>query len=219
MKYLFIFMIMSLIGFILELIYRSFVSRKFIKPGFMQGPSLPVYGFGGLILSLISNIKILPNYYLNILILSFIAGILLTGIEYLGGIIMLKLFKIKLWDYSQTKLNINGLICLKMFFIWIIASFIYLALINNLLNDLYNSLKNIDFLLGFYYGIFIIDLYFSFKLLNKIKSYNAIDKNIINYELLKIQVRNENINNKALQKIFYLLYPYQSINEFIKNKA
>ena len=116
MKYLFIFMIMSLIGFILELIYRSFVSRKFIKPGFMQGPSLPVYGFGGLILSLISNIKILPNYYLNILILSFIAGILLTGIEYLGGIIMLKLFKIKLWDYSQTKLNINGLICLKMFF-------------------------------------------------------------------------------------------------------
>ena len=106
-----------------------------------------------------------------------------------------------------------------MFFIWIIASFIYLALINNLLNDLYNSLKNIDFLLGFYYGIFIIDLYFSFKLLNKIKSYNAIEKNIINYELLKIQVRNENINNKALQKIFYLLYPYQSINEFIKNKA
>lgn len=219
MKYLFIFMIMSLIGFILELIYRSFVSKKFIKPGFMQGPSLPVYGFGGLILSLISNIKILPNYYLNILILSFIAGILLTGIEYLGGIIMLKLFKIKLWDYSQTKLNINGLICLKMFFIWIISSFVYLALINNLLNDLYNSLKNIDFLLGFYYGIFIIDLYFSFKLLNKIKSYNAIDKNIINYELLKIQVRNENINIKALQKIFYLLYPYQSINEFIKNKA
>lgn len=219
MKYLFIFMIMSLIGFILELIYRSFVSKKFIKPGFMQGPSLPVYGFGGLILSLISNIKILPNYYLNILILSFIAGILLTGIEYLGGIIMLKLFKIKLWDYSQDKFNINGLICLKMFFIWIISSFVYLALINNLLYDLYNSLKNIDFLLGFYYGIFIIDLYFSFKLLNKIKSYNAIDKNIINYELLKIQVRNENINNKALQKIFYLLYPYQSINEFIKNKA
>ncbi len=219
MKYLFIFMIMSLIGFILELIYRSFVSKKFIKPGFMQGPSLPVYGFGGLILSLISNIKILPNYYLNILILSFIAGILLTGIEYLGGIIMLKLFKIKLWDYSQTKLNINGLICLKMFFIWIISSFVYLALINNLLYDLYNSLKNIDFLLGFYYGIFIIDLYFSFKLLNKIKSYNTIEKNIINYELLKIQVRNENINNKALQKIFYLLYPYQSINEFIKNKA
>ena len=51
MKYLVIistlFVIGSLFGWILELFFRRFISqKKWMNPGFLTGPYLPIYGFG-----------------------------------------------------------------------------------------------------------------------------------------------------------------------------
>lgn len=221
MKYLFIFAIMSIIGWLLETFYRSIVSKKFINPGLMLGCSLPVYGFGGIILNILADLKLNTNFYLNVLLLSLLAAFLLTLIEYLGGILLAKIFKIKLWDYSKAKFNINGLICLRMTIIWGICAFIYFLFINDFLNKLaFNFLnyKFSNFILGIYVGIFMFDFYFSIKLLLKIKEYSKNQKQIINFELLKLQARNEDANIFALKKIFYLLYPYKNIYEFILSK-
>ena len=78
MKYLFIFAIMSIIGWLLETVYRSIVSKKFINPGLMLGCSLPVYGFGGIILNILADLKLNTNFYLNVLLLSLLAAFLLT---------------------------------------------------------------------------------------------------------------------------------------------
>lgn len=221
MKYLFIFAFMSIIGWILEVLYRSFISKKFINPGLMLGCSLPVYGVGGIILNLLADIKIVNNIYFNYFILSLIAMILLTLIEYIGGVLLEKIFKIKLWDYSIYKYNLKGLICLRMSIIWGIASLIYFALLNNFLNEItlsFLSFEYANFLLGIYVGLFTFDLYFSMKLLNKIKKYSQKQKRIINFEMLKMQARDENAHIFALKKIFYLLYPYKNIYEFILTK-
>ena len=221
MKYLFIFAFMSIIGWILEVLYRSFISKKFINPGLMLGCSLPVYGVGGIILNLLADIKIVNNIYFNYFILSLIAMVLLTLIEYVGGVLLEKIFKIKLWDYSKYKYNLKGLICLRMSIIWGIVSLIYFVVLNNFLNKItlsFLSFEYANFLLGIYVGLFTFDLYFSMKLLNKIKKYSQKQKRIINFEMLKMQARDENANIFALKKIFYLLYPYKNIYEFILTK-
>ena len=48
----FIFMIFSVIGWVIELFFRRFVSTKrWINPGLLKGPYLPIYGIGVLFLT------------------------------------------------------------------------------------------------------------------------------------------------------------------------
>lgn len=221
MKYLFIFAFMSTIGWFIEVIYRSWQVKKFVNPGLMLGCTLPVYGIGGIILNLLADLKLVANIYLNYFFLSLIAMFLLSLIEYIGGFLLEKYFKIKLWDYSNYKYNLKGIICLRMSIIWGIASLIYFIFINNFLNEItssFLSFKYSNFLLGIYVGFFLFDFYFSIKLLIKIKEYSIRQKKIINFEMLKMQARNEDANVFALKKIFYLLYPYKNIYEFILPK-
>ena len=63
MKYLVIistlFVIGSLFGWVLELFFRRFVSqKKWVNPGFLTGPYLPIYGCGVVVLYSISNIPL-----------------------------------------------------------------------------------------------------------------------------------------------------------------
>ena len=54
-----LFVIGSLTGYVIELFYRRFVSQKrWVNPGFMVGPYIPLYGFGVILLYAISNFGI-----------------------------------------------------------------------------------------------------------------------------------------------------------------
>jgi uncharacterized membrane protein len=47
LSYLMLFIIGSFLGYIVEVFFRRFVSmHKWINPGFLKGPCLPLYGFG-----------------------------------------------------------------------------------------------------------------------------------------------------------------------------
>ena len=51
LSYLFIiFIIYSMIGWIVEVINVYFYDRKFINRGFLMGPYCPIYGVGALLL-------------------------------------------------------------------------------------------------------------------------------------------------------------------------
>lgn len=105
-----------LIGFILELIYRSIETKKFIFPKFIN---YQMYGLTGAFLVLI--------YYINI---SFIVKFLLmfifpTLVEFLTGYLYLKYKGIYLWNYSKEPFNFKRLICLKFSLVWFIVAVIY----------------------------------------------------------------------------------------------
>ena len=51
--FVFIFFIGSTLGYVLELFYRRIAGGKWVNPGFLIGPYLPIYGFGLCILTLI----------------------------------------------------------------------------------------------------------------------------------------------------------------------
>ena len=49
----FIFFVGCTLGWILELFFRRIVHGKWVNPGFLVGPYLPIYGFGLVILTVI----------------------------------------------------------------------------------------------------------------------------------------------------------------------
>ena len=54
----FLFAVGALCGWVLELFFRRFNSKKWINPGFLHGPYLPLYGFGLALLFLIARIPL-----------------------------------------------------------------------------------------------------------------------------------------------------------------
>lgn len=216
-KYLFIFCLFSVVGWVLELIYRSIVMKKFINPGFMSGCVVPLYGFGAVIMNIICNLfsGIESNY--KIILIFVMSVILLSILEFISGHILLKYFHLKLWDYSMYKYNYKGFICLEFSFIWgllalVFYLFIYSWLDTYALSFISNSTGL--FFLGIYVGIFIIDLCVSIQLLNRLTKYADDLKEIVNVEKLKIDVRMKT-NRK---KFWNAIYPYISTNKFLREK-
>ena len=93
-----LFVVGSLIGWIIELFFRRFVSqKKWMNPGFLTGPYLPIYGFGVLVLYGVSNLSLgIPNQVLDVIIHILIIGVGMTLIEFVAGLIFIKGFKVKL---------------------------------------------------------------------------------------------------------------------------
>ena len=76
-NYILIFLIGSFLGYLMELFYRNVIFHEHFKPGFLKGPYLPLYGFGILILYILSSID------MNIWVRIFLYGFLLTLLEIL----------------------------------------------------------------------------------------------------------------------------------------
>lgn len=216
-KYLFIFCLFSSIGWILEVLYRSRQEKKFVNPGFMSGCTLPIYGFGAVIMYIICNLfsKINSNY--KVILIFILSVIMLTILEYISGYLLLKLFSIRLWDYSDKKLNIKGFVCIYFSCIWGILSLVFYYLFYPHINSLAVSFidnKICLFFLGTYVGVFLVDLACSINLLNNLTKYAKGIRETINVERLKLDVRIKQNKKKFLNAI----YPYLSTNKYLKEK-
>ena len=106
--YFLTFIIYSFVGWIMETLFCFFVTKKMVNRGFLIGPICPIYGVGCMLLIF------LLNKYINQPIALFALSIIVCSIlEYFTSYIMEKLFKVRWWDYSDKKFNINGRICLE----------------------------------------------------------------------------------------------------------
>lgn len=149
-EYLSIFIVFAIFGWILEVIYRSIKDKKIINPGFLRGPYLPIYGFGGLLLFIINY------FFTNLVTVIFISAVIMIILELITGWIFIKHFNSKLWDYSDRFLNYKGLICLEYSIYWIILVIIFALFINPFL-----PFKIDLFILFIAYFIFFMDLLYS----------------------------------------------------------
>lgn len=81
--------------------------------GFCRGPFLPLYGSGAIMMLVVS----MP--FQDHLVLVYIAGCIgATILEYVTGVTMEALFKVRYWDYSKNKFNFQGHICLGSSLAW-----------------------------------------------------------------------------------------------------
>ena len=183
MKYLVIistlFVIGSLIGWIIELFFRRFVSqKKWMNPGFLTGPYLPIYGFGVLVLYAVSNIPLgITNQIVDIIVRILIIGVGMTVVEFIAGLIFIKGLKVKLWDYSDRKGNIMGIICPSFSLIWLVVGSLYYFLLNPFLVEGISWISEnliYTYFVGMVMGAMAVDFAYSIHLATKLKEYKEI---------------------------------------------
>ena len=189
LQIVFIFYLGSTFGWTIELFFRRIVHKKWVNPGFLIGPYLPIYGFGLVFLTIIYFI--FQSQSINPIIIILLMGFVMTLIELIGGLISLK-NKIRLWDYRDRWLNYKGIICPLFSVIWtIVGALYYYIIVENIINALDWFSENIAFsyILGIFTGLIIIDAFYSCKLYSKIKKYAKENNIIIKYEQLKVDIK------------------------------
>lgn len=186
----FLFFIGAMIGWCIEVLFRRFfTAKKWINPGFLTGPYLPLYGFGTVGLFAISNIPIHTGIAaVDAIIIILIMGVAMTLIEYIAGLIFIKGMNIKLWDYSDRWGNIQGLICPLFSLFWLlIGVFFYFVLAEPLLKMTSWFENNISFafFVGIVLGVFAVDVAHSFHLCARIRRFAKNHQVVVHFEKLK----------------------------------
>lgn len=122
-KLIWIFTIGSILGYCVEMLWcyirnGHFESRK----GLIYGPISPVYGIGGIVLTLL--LYRFVNY--NGIIIFFITAIIGGVFEYLCSWVQEKAFGSVSWDYDSKNLSINGRTSVEYSVFWGILGVFFL---------------------------------------------------------------------------------------------
>lgn len=195
-----LFFIYAFIGWLFEVILSVFEHHKFINRGFLIGPWLPIYGFGGFIATLgFSKMPIdIEKNLVNIIIIFVSTTVLCSILEYFTSWLMEKLFGNRWWDYSNIKFNLNGRICLLCSLGFGFGCTGALMFLNPFLRTVFDKINlapraiyGIDIMLLF---LIFIDVMVSFKIINNFKN---ISNNIVEDSTDKItqMVKKTIINN------------------------
>ena len=191
----FLFAVGSLLGWGLEVLFRHFVTKKWLNPGFLTGPYLPIYGFSLCVLYLLTMLEpylFIENIIVRKIVLFLVMAVVITVIEYIAGLIFIKGMKIKLWDYSNEWGNIQGIICPRFSFFWLILSAVYYFLIHEHILDMLQWLASnlaFSFCIGFFFGVFMLDLVYSSRILYRIRSFAAEHQIVVRLEELKADIQ------------------------------
>jgi uncharacterized membrane protein len=223
----FLFFIGSVAGWCMELLFRRFISsanpeRKWINPGFCTGPYLPLYGSGLCLLYLIASLEnrfFSENPVLNKLLLFFVMAVCMTVIEYLAGIISLKIMKVRLWDYTGEWGNLQGIICPKFSLIWAALGAVYYFCIHpHILNALEWLSGNLafSFFIGLFFGFFTVDVTMSAHLLAKLKRYAEENEVILLFESIKTHIRRKYDNTAQKYHFFRPFHTELPLSEHLK---
>lgn len=214
----FLFFIGSIFGWVLELLFRRMVHGKWINPGFLTGPALPLYGTGLCFLYLLSGIDlsgiqpVIVQHIVRVLLMTAV----MTLIEYIAGLLFIKGMNVKLWDYSQRWGNIDGIICPLFSFIWGAVGAIYYYLIHphilTWLTWLSNNLA-FSYFIGYFFGIFTVDLGHSLNLIVKLRKFARENQLLLRFEELKLHIRSE--QERYHEKIHYIL-PFRTAEDLSK---
>jgi len=118
---IFLFILFSFLGWILEFTYRALTSRNLVNPGVLFGPYVPIYGSGALMLILLYS----QTAHLGIFYRAGIYFLAISVMEYITGEILLLVFKRRYWDYTEDALNIRGHVCLPFSIYWVILALVF----------------------------------------------------------------------------------------------
>ena len=204
---LFLFSAGSVTGWVIELFFRRYLDpverkkKKWVNPGFFVGPYLPIYGSGLIVLYLLGHISIpslgAQHPIIEKLVIFVIMAACMTFLEFITGMIFINRLHLQLWDYSSYPGNIKGVICpLFSCFWYALAAFYYLVLHPQVLDALDWLSRNLafSFFIGFFYGIFFLDIIYSFQLMVKIKKLADEYQIVVKYNAYKsklIDIRDE----------------------------
>ena len=162
-----LFIIYSLLGWIVEVINNLIISRKFVNRGFLIGPYCPIYGVGGLIATIL-----LTKYKESIIVLFVMSMFLFALLEYFTSYLMEKIFKARWWDYTDYRFNINGRVCLETLVPFGLLGCFAIYVINPIIFSMFaiTSVTVLRIIALILFIVFIIDFIISLKIINSFKN-------------------------------------------------
>ena len=114
-----LFFLFSFVGWVWEVLLHVYKDHGFVNRGFMYGPWLPIYGFGGAFI-----ILLLSKYKNNKPKLFGMTMLLCGTLEYLTSFALDYFQNSQYWDYKQMFMNVNGRICLAGLIAFAIGGFV-----------------------------------------------------------------------------------------------
>ena len=173
--YILLFTIYAIIGWLMEVTLGLFQHHKFINRGFLIGPYCPIYGFGGVAITLflsnfmktIDSVSLVDSLWISTIVIMFICGTL----EYATSYIMEKIFHARWWDYHRFRFNINGRICLETLLPFTIIGQIILRIANPVFLNAINSIQQpwLHIITGIILAIFAVDVSVSYNIIHSFK--------------------------------------------------
>ena len=217
----YLFFIGSVSGWVLELFFRKWFSssnpeHKWINPGFCTGPYLPIYGFGLCalyLLALLGRETGLDGSIQGRALLFLGMAVSMTLIEYIGGLLLLKGAKIRLWDYSNCRGNIQGL------FFWALLGAAYYFLIHpHILTALAWLSENLafSFVIGLFFGVFLVDMASSAHWVSRVKAFADENDVIVKVENLKAHIHAAQERASARVHFFFAFRSERPLAEHLR---
>lgn len=212
-SYCILFFIYSFLGWVMEVTLTLITDKKFVNRGFLLGPCCPIYGCGCILLYLL-----LHNYTNNILVLFILTMFTCSLLEYITSFLMEKIFKLRWWDYSQMKFNINGRICLETMTPFSILGVLAIKFATPFFITNINKLseKTILIISIILITLFIIDVIISLTIVFKLK---FVSKNIKKDSTLDIK----NAIKKFIKNDIYvyerIIESFPNLTKSLKEKA
>jgi len=198
-------------GWLAEVILGYFQHRRWINRGFLVGPILPIYGFGGLGVTIF-----LSKYDENPITLFILALFICSTLEYFTSWAMEKIFKNRWWDYYDWKFNINGRICLECSCAFGLAGVIGTYVTNPFFLSLFNKLseRTLYIVALSLLIIFVIDIIVSFDIIINLKHIsNSIKSD--STEIISKKVKEILLEKNYLYKRLIKSFPSMRISNTI----
>ena len=224
---LYLFFFGAVGGWVLELLFRRFFSganpeRKWLNPGFLFGPCLPLYGFGTVLLFILSELdhQLFGSFsgtFWYYPVMFVVMALAMTLLEYIVGVVSFKGFHLRLWDYSKQWGNIQGLICPAFSVLWAAVSAVYYFCVHPYILDALDWLSRnlaFSFVIGFFFGVFTIDLVYSAKLVSRIRKFADEHDVVIKVENLKAHIRQR---QEERREKYSFLFAYRSRSELLEH--
>ena len=140
--YFMLFLTYSIVGWTFEVISCSILQKKLvINRGFLIGPYCPIYGTSALLMLLF-----LERYLYDPIVLFIMATLVCTIMEYVTSYVMEKIFKVRWWDYSEKKFNLNGRVCLFNSCMFGVLGLVLMYLLNPFYAGLLSKIPNVLFM-------------------------------------------------------------------------
>ena len=212
-SYCILFFIFSFLGWVMEVTLTLITDKKFVNRGFLLGPCCPIYGCGCILLNLL-----LQNYVNNNIVLFILTMFTCSLLEYITSFLMEKIFKLRWWDYSQMRFNINGRICLETMAPFSILGVLAIKYATPFFITNINKLseKAILIISIILTTLFIIDVIISLIIVFKLK---FVSKNIKKDSTLDIK----NAIKKFIKNDFYvyerIIESFPNLTKSLKEKA
>ena len=174
---------------------------------------MPLYGFGLctlFLLALVEQKHLIGNPLANKIVTILVMAVAMTVIEYIAGILCLKVFHVRLWDYSMLWGNVQGLICPIFSLAWGLIGAAYDLLVHPYILGALSWLSHnlaFSFFIGCFFGVFAIDVTHSAGIVQKIRAYAKENDVVVIFEAFKEHLEQRRRERKEK---YHFFRPFQT---------